>query len=305
MFPAPTTTASCVPAPCTATISSEIATTVVGSMPYSRPPRSASPESLRSARRNRVPDAASDACATSSVLVLTSRARDGDPRECRDGGARIGECLADRLRRIVDPSLLGEGATRHRREEALVQHAVHDLLTRGLGLRLDFVRVRVDGALGRDDVLGNVVARRPLGGGEGDVHRELACQILRPSGELDEHADLVGGGVGVRAEDVPGRRLVALRTDDHDVLAEPRDELDALVLELVGGAGSARVDGAQHPDGELLELVALRDRLRLAADADDRADSGVDDVTDEALRRLATGSLAGRGHPALAQERAG
>src|SRR4249920_235151 len=73
MFPAPTTTASWVPAWWTPTISSEIATTVFGSIPYSRPPRSASPDSLSSARRNGVPPALGVACATSSVLVVTSR----------------------------------------------------------------------------------------------------------------------------------------------------------------------------------------------------------------------------------------
>ena len=43
---------------------SAIAVTVVGSIPYSRPPRSASPESLSSARRKRVPDPIASACAT-------------------------------------------------------------------------------------------------------------------------------------------------------------------------------------------------------------------------------------------------
>src|SRR3990172_3200328 len=73
MFPAPTTTASSVPASCTATISSLIATTVFGSIPYSRSPRSASPESLSKARRNGVPLAALASCATSSVLVLMGK----------------------------------------------------------------------------------------------------------------------------------------------------------------------------------------------------------------------------------------
>src|SRR6187551_2111499 len=126
MFPAPTTTASCVPAWCTATISSAMAVTVFGSIPYSRSPSSASPDSFRSARRNWTPLPPAVACATSSALVVTLGARDGDAHEPRDLGARVGESLADVLRRLVDPSLLDECAARNRCEEALVQHAVHD-----------------------------------------------------------------------------------------------------------------------------------------------------------------------------------
>ena len=70
-------------------------------------------------------------------------------------------------------------------------------------------------------------------------------------------------------------------------------------------APAPSLDGAQRRCRELLELVVLRDRLGLAADADDRADGAVDDVADEALGRLAARALAGRRHPALAQERAG
>ena len=65
------------------------------------------------------------------------------------------------------------------------------------------------------------------------------------------------------------------------------------------------MDGAEHALGERLELVVLRDRLRLAADADDRADAGLDDRADEALGRRAVGALAGLRHALLAQQRPG
>src|SRR6187549_3479612 len=132
MFPAPTTTASCVPASCTATISSAMAVTVFGSIPYSRSPRSASPDSFKSARRNWTPLPPVVACATSSALVVTLRARDGDASEPHDLGTGVGERLIDGLRRLVDPRLLDQCAARHRCEETLVQHAVNDLLTRRL-----------------------------------------------------------------------------------------------------------------------------------------------------------------------------
>ena len=53
----------------------------------------------------------------------------------------------------------------------------------------------------------------------------------------------------------------------HDVLAELRDELDALVLEALGGLRAVGVHGAQHAVAEALELLVLRHEVGLAADA--------------------------------------
>src|SRR5205823_7119843 len=102
--------------------------------------------------------------------------------ELEDLRARLLECLADRLGAVVDPFLVAEDCLR---EEALVQHAVHDLLTCLHGLRLDLVRVRVDLALGGDRPLGDVLAADPLRlRGSGDVHRYLPRKIGTAAAEL-------------------------------------------------------------------------------------------------------------------------
>ena len=92
---------------------------------------------------------------------------------------------------------------------------------------------------------------------------------------------------------------------DDDVLAQLAHQLEPLLVERRDRVGTLLVHGAQDLLGERLELVVLRDGLGLAADAEDRADGAVDDRADEALGRRAVGSLAGRRHALLAQERAG
>src|SRR4051794_38025204 len=81
-----------------------------------------------------------------------------EPLELEHLGALFAEHVADGLRRLVDPRLVDEHLLR---EEPLVQHSVDDLLTRLLGLGLNLVRVRVDLALGLDDVPGYVLAADP------------------------------------------------------------------------------------------------------------------------------------------------
>ena len=99
--------------------------------------------------------------------------------------------------------------------------------------------------------------------------------------------------------------VVSLGADDDDVLAELSHQREALLVESGFDSDAVVVNGAQHPLGERLELVVLRDRLCLAADADDRADAAVDDRADEALGRGPIGSLAGLRHALLAEQRAG
>src|SRR5439155_12097722 len=94
---------------------------------------------------------------------------------------------------------------------------------------------------------------------------------------------------------------------DDDVLAELADQRTPLVLEGLDRILTVRVDRPEDPDPDALDLLVPRDRLRLAADADDRSDSRfvVDDEAHEPFGRRAIRPLAGRGHPTLAQERAG
>src|SRR5207302_773329 len=106
-------------------ISPAIASTVGRSMPYSRSPISASPESFRRTRWK------------------TGSGTEREALELEHLGALLGEGLGDRLRLVVDPGLVEEDAA-PLREEALVHHPVDDLLARLLRLRLHLVGARVD-----------------------------------------------------------------------------------------------------------------------------------------------------------------
>src|SRR5204863_5048805 len=92
--------------------------------------------------------------------------------------ATLLERLLDGERGVVDPRLLLE----HRlRVEALVEHALDDLLTDVLGLRADLVRVLEDLALGGDELGGDLVTSRVGRPGERDVRRQLPWQLRRAS----------------------------------------------------------------------------------------------------------------------------
>src|SRR5262245_32595167 len=96
--------------------------------------------------------------------------------------------------------------------------------------------------------------------------------------------------------------LEARFAGDDDVLAELSDQLLTLVLERVDGARAVGVHLVEHLLRERLELVVLRDRLRLAAHGDHRAVAVRAAVADESFGRLAACALRGGGHAALAQE---
>ena len=106
----------------------------------------------------------------------------------------------------------------------------------------------------------------------------------------------------VAADDAPVGSLEALGADDDDVLAELRDQLDPLLLEALDCGRAVGLNRSQDSLRERLELVVLRDGLRLTADSGYRACAPVQNEPDEAFRRGASRSLARRGHPALAQE---
>ena len=226
--------------------------------------------------------------------------------EPRDRRAGLAQRLADRLRGLVDPRLLEESTARHRREEALVQHAVHDLLTRRLGLRLHLFGVGVDRALGVQHLGRDVLTLRPLGRREGDVHRELARELLGAAFELDEHADLVRRRMRVAGEHValpaprsaPGRRCTMFSPSFAMSSMRSSSKLSTT-------SGPSAWTARSTLTANSWNSSFFDDGLGLAADADDRADVAVDDVADHALGRLAAGALARGRHAALAQERAG
>src|ERR687891_1816443 len=136
MFPAPTTTQTSTPVSWTATISPAIASTVRWSTPYSRPPISASPESLRSTRRKTGRAAAAGSGASSDFTAIGGSAGEREALELEHLGTLVAERLGNRLAGVVDPRLLGQHL---RGEEALAEHALDDLLARLLGLRLHLV----------------------------------------------------------------------------------------------------------------------------------------------------------------------
>ena len=212
----------------------------------------------------------------------------------------------DRLRRLVDPRLVGEDAAGSRREEALGEHAVDDLLTRGLGLRLHLVRVHEDLTLGVDDVGRHVVARRPLGRGERDVHRELARELRRAALELDEDADLVRGRVRV-ARRRHGRPATSNRTASTMTMFSPsfptssRRSSSKRSTAPSPSAWTARSTLSPNAwNSSFFETGSVSQPIPTIEPA-----PSVDDVADEALGRLAARALARGRHAALAEQRAG
>src|SRR3954471_18140055 len=103
--------------------------------------------------------------------------------------------------------------------------------------------------------------------------------------------------VGGNAPAVDG--LEAGRPGDRDVLAEPRGQLDALLLELRVRLDPLRLHEVEHVLAERLELVALRDGLRLATDCHHRPAGPVvrQAVADEPFGRRAVGALLRLRHP--------
>src|SRR5689334_18721215 len=146
----------------------------------------------------------------------------------------LAERVADLLAGIVDPLLLEQDVGA---EETLVQHALDDLFAGLLRLRLHLVGARVDLTFLRDGFLGNVVAPHPVRLHRGDVHGELARQIVGAAAQLQQHADLVPRWMRVRSDLRPVHGLEAGRTRDDDVLAELAGELRTLLLDLGLRAG--------------------------------------------------------------------
>ena len=99
--------------------------------------------------------------------------------------------------------------------------------------------------------------------------------------------------------------LEARGADDFDVLADPRDEIDALGLELGDRVRALLFDGVDDSLGEAEELVVLGHGLGLRADGDDGAVRVLDSRDDAALGHLAAGTLRRGREALLAQELGG
>jgi len=120
----------------------------------------------------------------------------------------------------------------------------------------------------------------------GDEPREVG-RALRPH----EDADLLGRRVDVGGEHLVVVSLEARGADHFDVFADPRDEVDALGLELGDRVRALLLDGVDDLLGEAEELVVLGHRLRLGADRDDGAVRVLDPGDDAALGHLAAGTF--------------
>ena len=189
MFPAPTTTASCVPACWTATISSAIAVTVVGRS-RTRGPRGAPPGELRSGDELRVRTRCVRLARPDRLVVTNPRRRcartshrcAGLRRACPTvfDGSWIHACSTR-----APPGMAAKSAC-----SACRRRSSHALLR----LRLHLVRVLEDRALRGQHVSRHVVARRPLGRSERDVHRELTRELLRAASSSTRTPILFAGG---------------------------------------------------------------------------------------------------------------
>src|SRR5215211_4455259 len=302
MFPAPTTMP--IPTPCsrTAATSAAIRWIVPRSSPYERSPIRASPESFSSTRRKAgVPTRSGARASSARTLTATSLAeRVADELDHVDAFAL--ERLADREAGVVDPRLLQEDAARIRGEEALVQHALDDLVAGLLGLALELVGAEQQLALGLDEVGPDVLAANPRRRRGGDVHRQPAGRLLGAATNRDQHADLVRRRVRVAPDRLALATLEPLRTRNDDVLAQLRHERGALVLELLRGLRPPRVDGLEQLLRELEELRIVGDEVGLARERDDRPVVVGDPVADLAFRRLAPRALRGLCHAPLPEQ---
>src|SRR3954452_8608866 len=237
------------------------------------------------------------------VYCLEGHLTELEALELEHLGALLPEHVSDGLRGLVDPRLVDEHLLG---EEALVQHPFDDLLTRLLGLRLHLVGVRVDLPLSCDDLVGDVLAADPARGGRsGDVHGQLAGNLVRAAANLDQAPELVRRRVRVPVDDGAVDGLEASRSGDDDVLAELAGPLLPLLVELRRGIGAVALHSLEQLGGESAEPLVVRDRLGLAAEGNDDAALGVvgHAVPDLALGRLAAGALGCTGESALPQQR--
>src|SRR5215203_407504 len=225
MLPPPRTTAISTSRSCTVLICWAIALTVSGSVPYSRSPMSASPESFRRMR--------SKAGAKGLRPHLEAgEAADDDVLAGLTG--QLGPDLLDRLAVVlvgVDVGLVEQDDVLHPGLElALGDLRAHVLGLVG-GLALEHAQLRLPVRI-RDLLLGDVAGERAGGDVERDVAGEghevvVAGDEVGVAVDLDEHADL-----GVAVDVGLDRALGGLAAADLQRLVA---EADAQLLDLRGG----------------------------------------------------------------------
>src|SRR5215216_4082302 len=236
MFPAPWTTATSTPRSCTPLICAAIDSTRSGSVPYSRSPISASPDSLRRIR--------------SKAGRFTGALRpDGEAREAADhdvlagGPGELGAELLDRLAVVlvgVDVLLLEQHDLLHPLAQLALGDLGADVLRLVGGLLLEDAQLGLLVGL-RDLLLGDVADRRR----RGDVQCDLA-------GERDEVV-VAGDEVGVAV--------------DLDEDADLAVAVDVGLNGALGGLAAAHLErlvaeaDAQQLDGLVDVAVGLLERL--------------------------------------------
>src|SRR5215208_3957561 len=227
MLPAPCTTATSTPRSCTPLICAAIALTRSGSVPYSRSPMSASPDSLRRMRSN---------AGGATWLRPDREAGEAADHDVLPGGAgELGAQLLDRLALVlvgVDVRLLEQ------------DDLLEPLPQLGLLLVLGHV------------LLGHVADRRRGGDVQGDLAGErdevvVAGHEVGVAVDLDEHADLAGA-VDVGLDGALGR-LAAAHLLGLYAEADAQ-QLDRLVHVAVG-LGEGLLAGHHARAGALAQLL--------------------------------------------------
>src|SRR4051812_10636036 len=245
MLPAPTTIATSTSCARTSRTWLAIRSICVGSVPYSRSPIRASPESFSSMRLNRA-----EANGRTLLLPHLEAREAGDSNVLARLGRDLGAQILDRLALVL---VLVEVLLIEQDELGgpLLQLAVDDLLDDALGLAVGLRLLLEDAPLVGDVVLWNVLERDVLRVHRSDVDRDIAGELLEVVVErdevglalhLDEHADALllalprPAHVGVGGDHaLGGAASAALGSGSGALLAEDLDGLGLVAARLLEG----------------------------------------------------------------------
>src|SRR5918994_14094 len=235
MLPAPTTIATSTPRPRTSPTWFAIRSICAGSVPYSRSPISASPESFSRTRLK---------LAEAIRRLLLSHLEAGearDPDVLAGLGGELGAQVLDRLALVallVEVLLIEQDQLGGPLAELPLDDFPDDVLRLAVGLRL-FLE---EGALLRDLLLGDVLEGHVPWVHRGDVDRYLAGELLEVLIARDEvrlALDLDQGALAAirvdvgRDDPLGGAAHAPLRRRGGALLAEDRDRLLGVALRLL------------------------------------------------------------------------